>query len=746
MKNYPTNFFNDSNLYDVIINDNASVQNYSLNLSGGQKDITYSVAANYFDQEGILINSDYSRYNLRGGLNFKRNKFSMNASFNIKSEDQLSPGWGLTNLSYSSPPTSVQVDPSQSLSQVDGSNDDAKNVGYSLAQMKESTTRKTNSYNVNIYAAYNLLKTLNISTRLGLNNSSSDAQRMKPYIEVYDSNGALVEATPWTRSLIREDHSSTSSYTWDAMLNWGQKFGKHDIKFTGVFSIEQYDYKSFYAQIYDLVSNDVPSLNAGTNDMYVGTGSGQWGQDRTSTLVGMLGRVQYNYDDRYLFSASLRRDGSSRFSKDNRWGMFPSVSGGWNIAEEKFFSPLKKKISALKLRASYGTTGNQFFEDYIYSTTVNQYYDYAFGSEEDQTLWKGATQTGYANPDVVWETTESINIGIDMTMFWNRLSFAFDVYKSSKKDMLFPLMIPPTNGATSPSTVTLNAGNMENSGIEMALGYRGWFKKWSYNVNATFSTNNNKITSMGGASDMYYFSNGNPVTADGNSDYVTVVKTGYEAGAFFVMPTAGVINSEAKLADYQKYNAGAKMGDLIYVDSNNNGVISNDDRVYGGSGIPEYELGLNYTFNFYGFDVYMNWYASIGNEIINGTKIYAYQKQTHADLVYQWSSDYPQSSMPAHRGDASHDNYRSYADMWVQDGSFLRLKNVTLGYTLPKEITQHARLSKVRFYIAADNLLTFTQYDGYDPEVGSNGLSRRGLDYGTYPITRQVRGGVQVEF
>ncbi len=580
---------------------------------------------------------------------------------------------------------------------------------------------------------------------MGLTYTHTQTTIIKPVFTIYQANGDLYTSTNTQSSLTKKSDTDTG-LTWETMLNYKKKIGKHSITATGVFSMEKYTNEYWYAYVEDLLVNDIDSFNVGTGAMLVGSGTSSGLMDRTTTLVGMLGRVQYNYDDRYMFSASMRRDGSSRFADDNRWGMFPSVSAGWNISEEQFWSKFKKYISSAKLRLSYGTTGNQNFSDYLFDTYVSTNYDYAFGTTDNQTLISGSAQTTMSNPDISWETTRQINGGIDLSFLKNALTFSFDVYESKKIDMLFPQTIPSSNGLGTNQTIVVNVGDMVNRGVEMAAGYRKRYKKWNFSVNATFATNNNEITDMGGTSTMYYFSDGNPTTTGGSStDLVTVVAEGYEAGAFFVYPTNGIINDEFKLAEYQKIDASAQMGDLIYVDSDGDGEITESDRVYGGSGIPDYEIGLNYRINFKNFDFYMNWYASVGNEAIDGTEIYSMQCETNENIVYQWSEVYPESPIPKFWS-TSHNNYRSYTDLWVQDASFIRLKTIMLGYTLPKKIVEKIRLSKVRFYVSADNLWTITKYTGYNPEVGGNGLSRRGLDFGTYPVTMQVRGGIQLEF
>lgn len=742
LKTYPVNFFNNSSLYEYVVNNNAPIQNYSVTANGGKKDLTYNLTANYFDQKGVLINSDYKRYNIRSNTHFQRGKWTINTNIAMKIENQLSPAWGLLNECYDYSPTRSQIYPQASIVNAAGDPADLQGVSYTLGRLKEENHKDTESFNGNFYLAYNVIPGLNVSTRLGFGYNNQKAVSIRPEFEVYNQKGEKVTSSNY-RSQLKDTHSKNTSLTWETMVNYNKKIKKHDIKFTGVFSMEKYTYEMFYASIMDLVTNEIPNLNAGTSDMTVGTGSGQWGQDRISTMVGMLGRLQYSYADKYMASASIRRDGSSKFSEENRWGLFPSLSVGWNISEESFFDRFRWLVNSLKLRFSYGTTGNQNFPDYSYAPAIYKNYDYTFGTGTSEILANGFTQLGFANPNVKWETTQQLNAGIDMALYNNKLILGLDLYKSNKKNMLFPMVVPPSNGGGQSSTVTLNAGDMENRGVEFSLTHRNKIRGVNYSLTGTFTKNVNEIVSMAGKNELYFFPDGKPVSS--GSDYVTAIKKGYEAGAFFVMPTAGVINTEQKLAEYQKLQSSARMGDLMYIDTNNDGVLNDDDRVYAGSGMPDYELGLNFSADYRGFDFSMNWYASVGNEIINGTKIYTYQRRTNKELIYMWTPTNYTSTIPSYRTEG-HNNYRAHTDMWIEDGSFVRLKNIMLGYSFPKSWVSKLGLGKFRLYVAADNLLTLTKYDGYDPEVGSNGLSRRGLDYGTYPISIQMRGGFQINF
>lgn len=743
----PQNFTKDFNLMDIVQNDNAAVQNYSLSMSGGNGGVTYSIVGNYFNQEGTIMNSSFERYNVRSNTQFKKGKWSVTTNLGLKIEDKTSPSWGLLSDAYKYNPTQGSIDPNAEISNPGGMESELNSFGGLMAKFKEENNVLGYTTDGNIQVNLDIMKGLSAFTRFGASFGSTKSISIKPLFELYNDDGELVNNTSM-QSSVKNNQANSTSMAWESGVNYSLKVGKHDFRATGVFSMEQYSYSSFFGQIKDLATNDVTNLGGGTGEVTVGVGTGQWGQDRANSLIGMMLRAQYNYDYRYMFSASIRRDGSSRFTPSNRWGYFPSVSAGWNIAEENFWNPIKKVASQMKLRASLGTTGNQNFADYSYASTVVIRNDYAFGSGDDELLSYGAIQTAYANANVKWETTQQYNVGLDMGFFDNKLTATLDLYQSNKRDMLFPLLLPSSTGAAGNSpSIILNVGDMVNKGVEFAVGTRNNIGKLQYNVNLTYSKNSNTITKMSATSERSYFSDGAPVSGVGGAtiDNMTAVALGYEAGAFFVYETNGIINTEAKLAEYQKFQPTAKMGDLIYIDQNGDNVLNEDDKVYGGSGSPEHELGLNLGLNYKGFDFSAMIYSSIGNEIINGTKMYSYYYNTNTDLLNQWTPVNPFATIPLNRG-VAHNNYRSSADIWVEDGSFARLKNVSLGYSLPKKAINAMNLTKFRVYVAADNLFTITSYEGYDPEVGGNGLSKKGIDSGTYPVSSNIRLGVQLAF
>ncbi|WP_101260425.1 SusC/RagA family TonB-linked outer membrane protein [Labilibaculum filiforme] len=743
LENSTDNFTNNTNIMDVIENDNASIQNHNVSISGGKKDLTYNVVGSYFEQEGTLINSNYERYNVRANTSFTKGKWTIKTSLGARVEEQAYASYNLLYEAYKYKPYQASLDPNAvSFTGAGTLGNDQQQLGTVMAKLKQTDVRNGEQFNGNVNINLELAKGLNFTGSLSMLYGNDTRVTINPLFEVYDDEGELIINSN-TRSGIKDQSSRNTSFTWDGGLNYTKSLGDHKIKLLAVASAEKYTYTSFWASGQDITSNEVQNLGQTTTEPAVGIGTG-WSQDKNSTLVGLLARAQYDYKGRYLLSVSVRHDGSSRFGEDNRWGTFPSASVGWNVSDEHFWQDLQTPVNSFKLRGSYGTTGNQSFLDYSNSPTISFGYDYPFGSEGNPNLATGGIQTGYANPYVQWETSIQKNIGIDLGLFDNKLTITADYYDTQKEDLLFPLLIPTAAGAGQNQDVILNVGDMSNRGVELAVGYRN-HGKFTWSVNGTFSKNENEITKMKGSNPISYFSNGNPINVSGNSDKITVIREGYEAGAYMVMETNGIINTEAKLADYQKINSGAKMGDLIYVDQDGNNVIDESDRVYGGSGTPEFEVGLNFNCDYKGFDFSMQWFAAVGQEVINGSKIFAYTAGTHKDLLYQWSPDNPYGVIPANRG-GSHDNYRAWADIWVEDGSFVRLRNVTLGYTMPNHIINKVGLTKLRFYVAADNPLTFTEYTGYDPEVGNDGLATRGLDKGNYPISSQYRVGIQLDF
>jgi TonB-linked SusC/RagA family outer membrane protein len=732
-------FLNNSNMSKKIENDLARVQEHSVNMSGGKDNIIYSVMGNYSEQEGLLINSGYERFNGRINTTITKGKWNIRAGLGMVMDKQEYEPWQLLLQTYKYKPYQQEIDPDMESIQnagLPGTQADAINT--MAAMLKQSDVRSGSGANGHVQAEYSVFEDLTITSRLGGNYHANHRKRVNPLFKTYDDNGELVPMVQ--RSGVFNSTDKSVGFAWENSLKYNKEIGGH--KFAGLllYSMEQYKFNYFFGQRFDLVSNDVTVLNGATSDPNAGSGN-DWNQDRTNALIGMLGRLQYSFNEKYLLSVSARRDGSSRFSEKYRWGVFPSVSVGWNVSEEAFWDYLPESFYSFKIRGSYGTTGNQNFQDYSNASSISLQRDYVFGPEENDYLSLGAIQTGYANSNIKWETTVQTNLGFELSLFDNKLTFIADIYNTDKNDMLFPVVLPPSVGAGTDGTVILNVGNMNNKGFELAGNYRhkGIF---SWTLGATYSQNENTITKMSGSNDITYLAGGTAVDGIANPDRLTVITEGYEAGAFFLMPTDGIIKTDEELSEYQQLVPTARMGDLRYVDADESGTITDEDRQYNGSGAPDFTVGMNFTCDYKNFDFSMQWYGSQGNKIVNSNKIYAYIYGSHKDLVYQWSPNNVNAGIPSSRG-YSHSNYRGYSDYWIEDGSYIRLKNISLGYTLPSSIKS---ISKLRLYVTAQNLVTFTNYSGFDPEVGNDGLQSRGIDKGNYPVGKQFRLGLQVNF
>ncbi|WP_298536347.1 TonB-dependent receptor [uncultured Algibacter sp.] len=749
----PFSLTNNTDLVDTITNDQAPIQNYNIRISGGSNGLTYSVNGNFFDQEGVIIKSRLKRFNVRSNTQYKKGKWKISTGLSFRVDDQTRAPWQLLLDAIRYPAYQVAIDPNQeAIDNADEGSaaDNISNLGYKFLQQDNAETQY---FDGSIIAEYSILDNLKYTVRASAAYENSTRRIINPKFVAVDINGDEVSTQ---RSRVRNESYLRKRQTLENILNFSESFGDHNINITAAYTSEKFNYSQFFGQRFDLIDNSITVLNGGTADQGSGSGTGQWQQDSERTLIGMLGRVQYNYKGKYLFSASVRRDGSSAFGENKRWGVFPGASAAWNVSDEKLWDPVRHVANSLKMRASIGSIGNQGIDPYAQFGTITLDNDYALGIGANENLKIGAVQTEYANPNLQWETSIASNFGFDLGMFKNKLTISGDYYRTNKKDMLFPVLLPQSVGTGSNGEVTLNVGDMTNQGIEYAVNYKHG-GKFSWSAGLTFTQNDNKITKMSGSTEIIPFDDSSISGHDNDQDLTSFLALGREAGAFLLIKTDGIIETEEELIEYQKLDTNAKLGDLRYVDAltvdtngdgipdAGDGVLDVNDRQYVGSGIPDFEMGFNFSANYKNFDFGMMWYASSGAEIINGNKALAYKSRNHRDLAYAWAPQNNNSPIPVNRG-ANHNNYRGFTDYWVEDGSFIRLRNISLGYTIPKRITEKINVSRFRVYAAGQNLLTFTEYDGYDPEVGNNGVSTRGIDKGTYPVSNQFRLGVQVDF
>ncbi|SFF68281.1 TonB-linked outer membrane protein, SusC/RagA family [Salegentibacter agarivorans] len=748
----------DTDFVEAVQNDNAPIQNYNLLVSGGTENLTLSLNTNYFDQEGVLINSGFNRLSNRITGEFTRGKFKAFASLGLTTENTEQEPFALYEYAIAQvpwqPPFGALPSAGENSVQIPVRN--AIQYSYLSRILGNSDDREVNSSNIALNLEYEFFKGFKYKVNLGRNTWNYSRKFFQPQYLVYNTEGEYNPTASREDAILNEDFTFTKRDVWENQLTYNLNINNHTFNLLGVLSYEKFDSKQLGVGVIGLLSNETPVLGAGSEGIKPNS------YDFTNSLSGMLFRLQYNYAGKYLFSGSFRRDGSSNFGEENRYGNFIGLSAGWNISDEEFFRDLDSEvINNLKLRASWAEVGNQSIDPYSFASQIETGINYPFGPNEE--LSTGAIQRRYANSSIKWETSISKNIGLDLEMFDRKLNFTADVYENEKEDMLLQERLPPSSGTYHPRALgvydvrVINAGNMINRGLELSLSYRdetSYGLNW--NVSATFTKNDNEVTNLNGVERGY--ANGRPILSRGtNTDYTTFLAEGYEAGAFFLVQNDGIIKTEEELEAYRQIDASAQLGDIRYIDQptvdtngdgvadTGDGVINNNDRVYSGSGQAEFESGLNFGADYKGFDLFVQTFLSYGAELYNGAKLYAYTAGRHLEQYSMWSPQNPNSNIPTFREDAFHSSVRARTDYFMEDGSYLRIRNITLGYSLPESLT-NSKIDKARLYLTAMNPFTFTEYTGYDPEIGGDGIFTRGIDRGNYPVARRFLVGMEFRF
>lgn len=711
----------------------ALMQNYNLAVKGGGKYSTYYTGLGYFNQDGIVKGTNYQRYNIQSKNDYKRGIFSAGTNLIIsfshdKPLHQELRG-GMIGTILQSVPTLEKYDDTRE-GGYGGTYGDVVNIPHPLAIIDDNIMDRYNE-NVkifaNLYAQIELFKGLKYKLNL---TPDFSFERYKNYLNKYDFGLATNSITQLTERQRRRRNILVEN-----LLTFDRTFGEHKISALAGYTYQ--DSRFRHIQAYgEGLPQGLEEIDAAT------TNRSNEGNSWRSVLTSILGRVFYSYQNKYLFTATIRRDGSSKFGKNNRYGYFPSFSLGWNVAEEKFMENVHW-LDQLKLRGGYGVLGNQEIDNYQYSSTITTGINYPDGNGG---LLQGAFPKNFANPDIKWEETAMTNVGIDFMAFNNRLSLTADYYVKNTKDILLTVPIPISSGGA--NDPIRNAGKIRNNGFEFNLG---WMDQpnpdISYGINLIGSFNKNKVIAMGSES-------GSIKGGSTNQNITTSeTKAGYPIGGYWLISTAGYFNSQEEVDAYakdgKKIQPAAEPGDIKFVDANNDGVINDDDRVFQGSPFPDFTFALNGNMRYKNFDL------SIGLQGVLGNKIYNATRQTLEDVTKgsnflascldYWTPENKNASHPRLTWDDPNRNTRAESDRYLENGSYLRLRSVQLGYTFPqtwfKGAIQHARV-----YINAENLFTITSYSGYSPDVNADNANYRGFDNFIYPTNRTFMLGLNVTF
>ncbi len=702
----------------------APMQNFSLSYSGNSAKTNYYVSGNYLNQEGIILNTGYKKITFQFNSDtriFDRLKFGN--SLTINNDTKTSGNYSIRNA--------MLALPTQPLYQEDGNysgpiqqpiwdGDIVNPIG--LAKTVDNSTL---GYNLigSLYGEYEIIKGLKIKSTLGLQANFWNSRTWAPN---YHWNSSIND-----NSYLWEQYNKNLTWVWDNTATYEKVIDKHSITLMAGMSSQENERHYLNGSIQKFASNLTQQMDNGLQQKNVG------GTTFSNSLLSYMGRVNYSYNGKYLATATLRRDGSSRFGENHRWGSFPSGSIAWRISEEDFFKPVSF-INSMKIRAGYGITGNQEIGNYTFSSELQTImYNY------NNTVVNGVAPLMMPNPNVKWEGQKQANIGIDASLFKSRIEVTIDAYVKNTDDMLVPMVVPAWTGYSDIYTPSINAGKMENKGIEFTVDSRNLTGDFTWNTSFNLSYNQNKIISLNDSVPM-------SVNSIGLNYNLARLQEGLPVNEFYGFVTDGIFQTQQEVDNHaaqvmgdDPYNR-TSAGDIRFKDMNNDGVINDLDRVNTGNPNPTFIFALNNSFTFKGFDLSIFMQGVAGNKIFNANRLYSEamsvaQNQTTATLN-RWTGEGTSNSMPRAIFNDPNKNSRQ-SDRYVENGSYLRIKNLTLGYTLPSQIAEKAHFSTVRVYVSGLNMYTFTKYSGFDPEVGSNGI-----DNNVYPVTATYSFGINLGF
>ncbi|MBD8389350.1 TonB-dependent receptor [Dysgonomonas sp. BGC7] len=717
-----------------ITNKNAPITNHQLSLIGGNTKSIYSSSLSYFMQEGIFApgKSKYERYTAR--LNYESTflngllKIGTNSDVSHVKKQSVA-----SNQGNSGPISSaINIDP---ITPVYDNMGDFGISPYVATEVVNPVARIYYTHGSSSYTRINLMgfaqlsyKGFTLRSNLGEVINYTESRGYTPLYRLNSSN--FTNSTGVSKSM-----SQNFYYNNDNTLTYANKVNVHNFSAMIGNSVRKGNGTDVSASKQGLLYDDpeYAYIALAKTQGSDGAGGGAFKQ----AFVSYFGRVSYDFDSRYMMTATYRADGSYRFGPNNRFGYFPSVSAGWNVSNEKFMQN-EKWLDMLKARVSWGQTGNDALDDWQYVSTISTWGKTYYFGDNEQAI--GAAPGRTANPDLKWETSEQFNIGFD-ARFLRNFTTTVDLYRKTTKDLLVIIPAPMYIGNQPPWG---NAGSVRNQGIEFSLGYRKDLKKdWSIDINGNIAYNQNKVIEVGNENG--YITGGSVIQMQN----LLMMEPGQPIGYFYLVKTLGVFQNQAQIDNYKSSNGTviqpkAKPGDLIFKDRNDDGVIDIHDREYCGSPHPKFNFGVNVSTKFKNFDFTMFWTGLIGHKIFNGLRRWDLQTSNfQTTAMNRWHGEGTSNSYPRITADDQNGNFTTASDFFLEDGSFLRLKDISLGYTFQQ--LNKFNIKQCRVYVSALNLLTFTKYTGYEPEV-TGGVLSQGLDRGVYPQPKTFTVGLNLSF
>ncbi|KAF2326430.1 TonB-dependent receptor [Flavobacterium ginsenosidimutans] len=704
------------------------MQDYNASFSGGNENSTFFMSGNYFGNEGTVIGTDFDRISFRVNSSGTKGIFSIGENLAISNSktDEMS-GNPIIDV-YRMTPTIPLYDPTNW-------------GGYGYGKQGVADTFGTNPLAIADFA--NVINQ-NFRIRGNIWSELKFAPWLKyrfnfGYETSFDSYKFLRKVGSWTLNqpqdpaLTDQNKARSETMLFENTLTFKKEFGKHDVTVLVGQTYQKDKYDIIYGQKRNLPINSATGQYFEVLDL--GTDPVVGGSISEAALASYLGRLEYNYDNRYLFNAVIRRDGSSRFSDENKWSNFPSVSAGWRISNESFFK--SDFIKDLKLRGSYGELGSGNIGNYEYKSFVNTNGLIVLGN--GQNTYNSATQVKLANPELRWEKLKQTNLGLDLGVLNNDLRLTADYFIARTEDVLFGFPILLTTGNDGGNPIS-NAATVENKGFEFELAYSKKINELSFNASVNFTKVNNKLVSLG---------NGQNENYSGN----TVTRAGMPVGMWYVLETDGLFQNQQEIDNYK--NADGKVimpnavpGDIRFKDNNGDGQITNEDKAVVGSPWPEFEMGLNAGAEYKGFDFSMNWIASHGATVYDGFRSVVDRFDDNSNYrkgIQPWTPENPNTDFPRITKGSTL-NSRGDSDRFLENGDFIRLKYIGFGYNIPQSVLDKSGITRARLTLSAQNVITITKYKGLDPEFSNGNIFERGVDNGAFPNLQTYSFGVEFSF
>ncbi|MBQ6747893.1 MAG: TonB-dependent receptor [Paludibacteraceae bacterium] len=757
-----------TNWQDALFNYNAPVQSHQVSVNGGGEKVTYFVSFGFLDQQGIVggnfKRSNYTRYSVRDNNVYKiidtdTRKWlnHLTLTSNISYSNVASTGIAENSAFYSPLGSALLIAPTQPLYA-----DDPQSVldKYPTA-IRDKEGKVYSVPDITMSEVINPVASLELPA--GWNRSDRFTGNLTAELEIYDglkfkssfntdfnfgrydgygypyylSSGGAGSAV---NSSVSSSQSRTFTWQVENVLSYNHEFSGHEIGVLLGQSATKTAYSYVSGTAYDLPSNDpykatIDYAQGSVNDMRTSGGRSY------SAGASYFARVNYNYKERYIFQGSLRCDGSDKFGSNNRWGLFPSFSLGWNIAREAFWENVPDAFSAFKIRASWGLNGNDRISDFAYTSLIVSGSNYTFGRLDNEAIITGVRQGRLANADLKWETSRQTDIGLELGFLSNALTLNLDYFHKTTVDMLMPALLPSYVGIEQPWT---NGGKMLNWGIEADLSYKFRVSSVNFALAGNITYLRNRLIDYGNETGSSNLDNVQGVGV------VSRAQNGEVYPFFYGYKTAGIFQTQAEVDAYvndkgELLQPNAHPGDVRFVDYNGDGKINDDDRTKIGKGMPDITYSFSLNIEWQGLDLNLFFQGIGGNQVFDATRRPDLSLANQpAWILNRWTGPNTSNTIPRVTEQDPNDNWRS-SDLYIKPGSYLRLKSLQLGYSLPKKWMQTIHFQKIRVYFSTENLLTFTAYDGYDPEIGSGGTSI-GIDAGCYPQSRTLSVGANIVF